>query len=387
MRISSIVCLSVALAACGGGGGGSAGDGIGTNNPPGGGKGGDPSASALATNLGREKRLLVGLGGVDANDVQSLGLSIDLFDRYLPDSPGSSWVKFNSPDGAYVNEVAAQAESVGALPMFTLYQMAYKGNGDLSLLDDRALMQAYWQKVVLLFDRLALYNKPAVVNFEPDFWGYAMAESPNADPSRRAAWVNVAPDCASLPNTVVGVAHCLLAIARKRAPKAAVGFPPSDFGKTDAEIIQFMNRVGAAKADFIVKQTLDVDAGCFEPVPPPPYCSRGDTNTYWDASNTTHPNFHDHFAQAKAWHEGIGGLPLLWWQTPMGVPSSIPGGTPKHWRDNRVDYFLRHPEELVAVGGVAVVFSGGDTQTDLSTDGGQFKTRLNAYLADPAPLP
>lgn len=108
---------------------------------------------------------------------------------------------------------------------------------------------------------------------------------------------------------------------------------------------------------------------------------------YLDESNATSPNFTEYLAMAKQYHDGIG-RPLIWWQTPLGVPSSTPGGTPNHYRDNRVHYFLTHPSELVAVGGVGVVFGAGwSTQTSITTDNGQFKTLSTAYLAKPALIP
>lgn len=343
-------------------------------------------AAALAARLGKPSRFLVGLGGVNVPDLQAQSLRPDIFERYLPDYPFSSWVNFNSPPGSYVDDVVAQADSVGAVPMFTLYQMVYYGDGNLRILDDRAQMQRYWQQVVLLFDRLKAYGKPALVNFEPDFWGYVQLQTPNVDPTERFAWVNITPDCASLPNDVTGVGKCLLAIARKRAPLAEVGFPPANFGQTTAQITSFMTRVGAATADFIVMQTLDRDAGCYEAR----YvnCTRETGAVYYDATNQTSPNFRELFAEGKSYSDGIGGLPLLWWQTPLGVPSQVSGGTEYRFRDNKVDYFLRKPQELVAVGAIGAVFSTGeDHQTNITTDGGQFRTRLNAYLAAPAPLP
>jgi hypothetical protein len=91
---------------------------------------------------------------------------------------------------------------------------------------------------------------------------------------------------------------------------------------------------------------------------------------------------------ALSFHNGIGGLPVVWWQTPFGVPSTTPGGTAGHYRDNRVDYFLKHPTELVAVGGLGVVFgSGAENQTTPASDGGQFQNLSTQYLANPAPLP
>ena len=149
-----------------------------------------------------------------------------------------------------------------------------------------------------------------------------------------------------------------------------------------------MQAIGAQQADFIVMETLDRDAGCFEVSPQPSDCVRGGGPWYWDESNQTTPNFSQHLASVQQYNSGLGGLPVIWWQTPMGVPSSTPGGTPGHYRDNREHYFLTHPSELTAVGGLGVVFSAGDgNQTLLSTDGGQFQTLSGAYLNAPAPLP
>jgi hypothetical protein len=72
----------------------------------------------------------------------------------------------------------------------------------------------------------------------------------------------------------------------------------------------------------------------------------------------------------------------------MGVPSATRGGSVNHYRDNRVHYFLTHPAELTAVGGLAVVFGTGDTQqTSAATDGGQFQSLSGSYLAAPVALP
>jgi len=180
-------------------------------------------------------------------------------------------------------------------------------------------------------------------------------------------------------------------MARDMAPNAKVGFPPSMFGDLIGKEVPYMNAVGANKADFIVMQTLDRDAGCFELL----YtannadCSRTDPNPYyWDATNTASTStFAQHFAVVRNLHEGIG-LPVLWWQTPMGVPSTTPGGREGAFRDNRVQYFLTHPAELVAAGGVGVVFSAGNSaQTSINTDGGQFRRLSGSYLASPAVLP
>ena len=72
----------------------------------------------------------------------------------------------------------------------------------------------------------------------------------------------------------------------------------------------------------------------------------------------------------------------------MGVPSTTPGGRPGEFRDNKMDYFLNHPAEIVAAGGIGVVFSPGHTsQTSLDTDRGQFKQLSELYFKNPAQLP
>ena len=82
------------------------------------------------------------------------------------------------------------------------------------------------------------------------------------------------------------------------------------------------------------------------------------------------------------------GIHLIWWQTPEGVPSTSTGGSAYHYRDNRVHYFLTHPSELTAVGGLAVVFgNGAQNQTNITTDGGQFQQLDAQYMAAPAALP
>jgi len=146
-----------------------------------------------------------------------------------------------------------------------------------------------------------------------------------------------------------------------------------------------MAQVGVADADVTVIQTLDRDAGCFEAASEDD-CKRPGSGWYWDETNATSPNFHDHLTEAKTYYTSFK-KPLVWWQTPFGVPSSTPGGTSKHYRDNRVHYFLSHPAELVGAGGLGVVFgAGADNETDITTDSGQFQTAAKAYFANSAPL-
>jgi hypothetical protein len=332
--------------------------------------------------------LLVGLGTQPVATIQSQGLKPDILDQYLVGAGSGDWTTWNSPTGAYVGVVASEAEQVGAIPMYTLYQMATNGDGNLADLTNNAFMTRYWSNIRVLYQQIAAYGKPALVNLEPDFWGYAEQQS-NQNPTTLTALVTINADCASLSDDIVGVAGCLLKMARQYAPQAYVGFPPSDWGgNSTAQVVTFMHAIGAAQADFIVMETLDRDAGCFEISPQPSDCARGGGPWYWDETNQTTPNFSQHLAGVQQYHDGLGELPVIWWQTPMGVPSSTAGGTVNHYRDDREDYFLKHPSQLTAVGGLGVVFSAGDgNQTTIANDGGQFETLSSAYLSAPALLP
>lgn len=346
-------------------------------------------AATLAAALGKPKQLLIGLGTVNTASVQSQALKIDIYDQYINGVGNDSWINWNSPAGAYVGVVAKNADTLGAVPMFTLYQMAALGDGNLTGLSDPEFMRQYWNNVRILYRELKAYAKPALVNFEPDFWGYAQRQSSN--PVNHFVHVNTQnPDCADQPNNMTGLGNCLVNMARSLAPKAYVGFPPSTFPDLAATEANYMKLVGAGRADFAVIQTADRDSGCFEAkyTADGAGCDRANGLAYtWDASNRTLPNFTSHFAQARLYFESIQ-LPLIWWQTPMGVLSTTAGGTPGNFRDNKLDYFLTHTAELVAAGGVGVVFSPGHTsQTNLNTDRGQFKRLSEPYFRNPAALP
>jgi hypothetical protein len=269
--------------------------------------------------------------------------------------------------------------------MYTLYMMADKGDGNTAVINQTEFMSEYWHDAGLLFEQLGRFDRPAMVHFEPDFWGYLQMAS--SDPTKLSAQVKICPLCTDLPDDATGLGRCLVRLARLKAPKTLVGFSPSRWAASSQATVQaYMAQIGAAEADFTVIQTLDRDAGCIEAAIDP-NCMRSGSGWYWDETNTTSPNFREHLAEARAYFDGLK-KPLVWWQTPLGVPSTTPGGTPHHYRDNRVHYFLSHPAELVAAGGLGVVFGrGSPSGTTISSDSGQFRTAAIAYFANPAPFP
>jgi len=361
---------------------------------------GTGSAAKLAAQLGMPNRLLVGLGagGSDTSLIQAQGLKPDIYERYLVgiDTQGG-WTTWNSPSGMYATYVMQQADSVGAVPMFTLFQFSADNLSDLTSLGTASYMQTYWSDVTTLFKAINAFGKPVLINVEPDFWGFAQAVANSTyggDPTKMPAVVSTDSACAAMPANATSFAPCLMKLARKYAPKAAIGFPPSSWGgSTLASVVTFMNAMGANQGDLIIMQTVDRDAGCREqaaltPATAQADCVGGAGPWYWDETNQSHPNFQDNLATGKTYHDGMGGLPIVWWQTPFGAPSSTPGGSAGKYRDNKVDYFLKHPSELVAVGGLGIVFgAGAENQTTPSTDAGQYQSLSKQYLAKPAPLP
>jgi hypothetical protein len=347
-------------------------------------------AALIAKKLGRP-HFLIGMGNDLANDhdqdgAYTLGVTLDVHYAYLVGLKGKGgWPDWNA-DGTFVNLLADSAKKHGVVPMFTLYSMAAAGEANSGVLTNDDYMGPYWDGAKLLFQRLAAFDDVALVQFEPDWW--AFAETAESDPSALAVHVKtLAPDCAALPDTMIGMGKCLVTLARKYAPKALVGFHASRWAAGDpGTVAAYLVRIGAGQADFLTTDTLDRDAGCFE-AHVDPGCQRNDGPWYWDETNRTSPNFHEHLAWVKAVTDGVG-KPMLWWQTPFGVPSATPGGSPGNYRDNRVKYVFEHTAEFVAAGGLGVLFgTGAGNQTYITSDGGQFKNAVTKYFASPVPLP
>jgi hypothetical protein len=367
-----------------GGSGGSVGNG-GTTG------GGTSTAAAVAAKLGRN-HFLIGMGSDlnpdhDKDGAYTLGVTMDVHYAYLTRYTGSGgWPDWNA-GGAFVNILTDSAKKHGTVPMFTLYEMAGNGEGNMATLVDDAYMTLFWGDVKLLYQRLAVFGDPALVQFEPDWWAYTQQKS-GGNPTVLPAHVgSLAPDCKGQPETLVGMGKCLVLLGRKYAPNALLGFHASRFADSDpARVASFLVEIGAGDTDFVTTDTLDRDAGCFE-AHVDPGCQRNDGPWYWDETNKTTPNFHEHLAWAKAIMDGMR-KPMLWWQTPFGVPSTTPGGSAGKYRDNRVKYIFEHTDEFIAAGGVGVVFGGGAAnQTYIDTDGGQFKAAVTKYFASPVPLP
>jgi hypothetical protein len=317
----------------------------------------------------------------------TLGVTLDLHYAYMVGLPGQGgWPDWNT-GGTFVNILADAADAKGVTPMYTLYAMASIGDGNLAGLGMDSFMDPYWDGVRLLFERIAAFGKPALVHVEPDFWAYAQQMSDGNPAGLPVRVTNLVPECANLTDDLAGLGRCIVRLGRTIAPKAVIGFHASRWAGSTADMVSFLNGVGAGEADVIMQDMLDRDAGCFE-AHVDPNCQRNDGPWYWDESNQTSPNFHEYLEWAKAISDGLGKKPIVWWQVPFGVPSATPGGAAGSYRDNRVHYVFSHVAEFVAAGGLGITFGvGAGNQTYITTDGGQFRNAVTAYFAAPVGLP
>jgi hypothetical protein len=267
---------------------------------------------------------------------------------------------------------------------------AAEGRAEVVATNDATFLRRYLADFRFLVEQIG--TSRAFVHIEPDFWGYAQHE--NADPHAIPAPVQSASaDCGTFENSIAGLGRCMISMVHRFAPNARVGLHASGWGTlmdalsnssasfdVEAEARKlgaFMAECGAGEGDFVVVDASDRDAGWDQ--------TQGE-NTWWDDTNATLPSFHQAFSWAKSLAERVG-RPIVWWQVPVGN-MSLPN-THQAYRDNRVDYFMTHLDEMRDAHGAAVLFGGGDgNQTTPDTDGGNLAGRVRTYAtARVAPCP
>lgn len=345
---------------------------------------GKSSAADVARKLGREPNFLIGMGNDLPSDyvwekagIFTLPATLDIHYYYLT----HGWQDWNA--GGYFPVILGEVDvEKGVTPMVTYYGMTGLGENNLDTLQNEPYMNDFWENLQLLFERYENdLDAPAIVHLEPDFWGFAQVSG--RAPASIPAILH--PDCDDLPDDLTGMGRCIVRLARTHAPRVVIGFHASGWAGDGKSVGNYLRQIGGSEADIVVIDMLDRDAGCFE-AGELPQCQRGG-EFYWDETNQTSPNFHEHLAWARDVSQTLG-VPILWWQLPFGVPSDTPGGTPGHYRDNRVKYLFEHVEEFVEAGGLGACFgTGAGDQTYITTDGGQFANAVKKYYENPVPLP
>src|SRR5206468_9763441 len=107
--------------------------------------------------------------------------------------------QYGTPDGGFVTVFSADVAAMGAVPMFTLFQMPSLRGGDVTVINDVPFMAAYWAQAKLMYQKIGATGQPALVNLEPDFWGFAEGSAPGGDPTKLPARVSTVTECATQP--------------------------------------------------------------------------------------------------------------------------------------------------------------------------------------------
>jgi hypothetical protein len=295
-----------------------------------------------------------------------------------------------SPPGEYARNFVSAAKRRGQLPWFTYYELLQtsklaEGTAEVGAINDAAFLSRYLADYRFLLQQIGADT--AFVHIEPDFWGYG--QQLNSDPHAIAAKVREAApgDCGSQEESLAGLVRCMFAMARKVAPHALVGLhasawatgqdvgsntnPSLDVAAEARKLSAWLDAAGATQGDFVATDASDRDAGYYQ--------SLGRANAFWDPANQTLPHFHQHLAWIRALAEGLQ-LPVFYWQVPLGNASQT--NTTDHWKDNRVDYFYAHGNELAAAHVAGVLYgAGAGGMTTPETDGGNLIARQKAYVS------
>ncbi len=367
--------------------------------------------SALLDGLGKQN-VLVGASMTDATssaatwDVRYTYLSGGLFDSPAPCTSCASGCRAQNkscanaaggcawwgcyqydqdPPGAYARNFVTNAATAGQIFHFTYYELLQasgvsEGASEVTQAATNAsFMTRYLADFRFLLQQIG--SHAAFVQVEPDFWAYAQQVNP--DPHQIPAAVASAnpTDCGTQENSIAGMGRCMIAMARKYAPGARIGLHGSGFA-TGTDVLQnanasldvrgeaaklgaFLLACGAGESDFITVDASDRDAGF--------------NHKFWDATNSTLPNFHQAFVWATALAETVK-RPLVWWQVPLGNSTTT-------YKDNRVDYFFSHTGELAAAHSAGMFFGAGAVgQATPETDNGNLIAKAKAYVKAPQRL-
>ena len=377
--------------------------------------------SSLLSALGKN-HLMVGVTGSSTAegaapyDLRYVYLSGGLFSSPTPCTScsscapsGSWWGCYDSPPGMYVTYIlqGAAAATPPQIPMFTYYEILQTADATITNFQEgtaeatqaatnTGIMTRYYNDWRFLLQTIG--KSKALLHIEPDFWGYVrQAGDPTTLPAAVGS-VN-STDCSSLPSTIAGMGQCMISMVRKYAPNALVGLQASAWnsaGNTSAStdvtvdakaVAAVLAACGQSKADFVVVETSDRDAGYYQLVE--------NKDTWWDPTDKTLPDYAQDLTWIKALTEALG-VPALYWQTPLGNSSGT--NMNNSYKDNRVDYFFggsasqvesgaavtvpAHWSELAAAHVVGVAFgAGAGGQTTPDTDGGNLATKTKAYIA------
>jgi hypothetical protein len=274
---------------------------------------------------------------------------------------GQGWSTWN-PDGTFASMYVRDSWAHGTIPVLTYYmllQSSPKGGDeaqtDLSHLRDAQVMQAYWQDVRLLFQRVH-GTKPVVVHVEPDLWGYLeQANAVDLGAAFAQQWISLRNSLA--PNVIL--AYHMSGWGTKHD---IVYEDPSDATvRTYAAQSAKFYRALHAKFDLSFEDFSDRDAGFYAKI-------NGNPHTWF-----TPADFHRHLLYGATFVK-LAGIRMAAWQIPLGnTLMRAMDNTWGHFQDNRVEWLLgnggrAHLKAYATAGYVGFLFGGGADGTTCACD-------------------
>jgi hypothetical protein len=376
----------------------------------------------MAVPAGLPNHLGIGLAaGPGETWMHDSGIPFDYSYQYLAGgaNTGAGWRYWND-DAQFPLWYAQGASANGFIPFFPYYMLLQSDGGcdscpepqkDLGHLNDKRLMKSYFNDFRVLMQRLGPgkwggiqgFGDTAIVQVDPDLSGYAeqavlspsghcyghCTRAGNSPSYLRAAVASSGnPDAKAYPNTYQGFNLALLHLRDKYAPNVLLAFHISDWAtlfdvgsstdpSLDATALGTKAgtfaarsgtktvRAGVSRYDLVTNDVLDRDAGYYKSV--------YGQNRWWDRLNVTFPNFHRWEDYVAAFTAASARSAMIW-QIPLGNQYfQTENNSDGHYQDNRVEYFFAHPQELVDVGVIALLFGRGNggstTYTDDKGDG------------------
>ena len=292
------------------------------------------------------------------------------------------WQYDQDPPGAYARNFVSTAQRNGQIPMITYYEILQASGVDRGRArghasgDERAVHDALLRRLALppAADRHA---RSRFLHIEPDFWGYAQQTEQDPHALTAAVATANATDCASEENSIAGMGRCMIAMVAqvraeraRRAPRVGV---VDEHGRRrqherDASTSRARRRrrrrssstCGADISDFIVVEASDRDAGYYHVAGQEHVVGRHQRDA---------PRLPPGLRVGQGARRGREHAARR-----VAAPASATCRSPNttnHWKDNRVDYFFAHTQELAATHMVAFAFgAGAGDQTTPETDNG-----------------
>jgi hypothetical protein len=286
---------------------------------------------------------------------------------------GNGWSTWN-PNGTFASMYVQESWAHNVVPVLTYYMLLQsspnaggESQTDLAHLADPAVMNAYWNDVRLLFQRVR-GTKPVVVHVEPDLLGYLEQANDVALGSAFAKqWVALRDELA--PNVILayhmsgwGTKHDIVYEKPSDATVRAYA----------AQSAAFYRSLGA-KFDVAFEDFSDRDAGFYEK-------TQGNPKTWFAPAD-----FHRHLLYGATFVK-LTGLRMVAWQIPLGnTLMAAMNDTWGHYQDNRVQWLLgtgarAHLRAYANAGYVGFLFGGGASGTTCACDA------QHDGITNPAPI-